>query len=95
MDSVDGGPITRGSGCCCGVEGASSVEFGVPGTLLLLLLIPSVEPRGPLLPAGPSLSPLAELVDPDFRRSLLHHFQSGCALKCASFTCYSFHERPQ
>lgn len=24
--------------------------------------------------------------DRDFRRSLLHHFQSGCALKWASFT---------
>ncbi len=26
-------------------------------------------------------------VDVDFFLSLEHHFQSGCALKCASFTC--------
>ena len=72
---------TSADPCCCCCCAASLLASAAS----LLASASPVEPRGSLP------SPLAELVEPDLRRSLLHHFQSGCALKCASLTCTHTH----
>lgn len=74
VDSADGGPMTD-ERWDCGTTGGSTLGSSADKS--------PVEPR---VPRGSLLSPLDELVDPDLRRSLLHHFHSGWALKWASLT---------
>lgn len=83
VDSADGGPITEAK-----LDGWPTVPVVVGVEMDESDLGSSLDrsPVDPSVPRGSLPSPLAELVDPDLRRSLLHHFQSGWALKWASLT---------